>query len=64
MLTEDITIEELVAVRSKEAWEDGREEGLSKGREEGREEGYTEVFELLSQGLSVKEVKQHLLPQK
>jgi len=52
MLTEDITVEELAAVRYEEGWEDGREEG--------REEGHTEVFELLSQGFSIEEVKQRL----
>ena len=48
MLTEDITVEELAAVRYEE------------GREDGREEGHTEVFELLSQGFSIEEVKQRL----
>ena len=35
MLFEEISIEEIVAIRSREA----REEGLEAGREEGREEG-------------------------
>ena len=52
MLTDDISVEEIIAIRSKEAWEDGLEEGLGKGREE--------VFELLSQGLSIEEIRQRL----
>ena len=52
MLFEELTIEEIVAVRSEEA----REEGFTEGREEGREE----VFELLSQGLSIEEIRLRL----
>ncbi|MCL2214032.1 MAG: Rpn family recombination-promoting nuclease/putative transposase [Treponema sp.] len=52
MLTDDITIDEIVAVRSKEAWEDGLEEGREKER--------NYFLELLDQGLSVNEIKQRL----
>ena len=64
MLTDDITIEELAAIRYEEGWEDGREEGLFKGREEGlfkgREDERKYVLELLSQGFSIEEIKQRL----
>ena len=56
MLTEDITVEELAAVR----YEEGREDGREEGREEGREDERKYVLELLSQGFSVEEVKQRL----
>jgi len=44
MLTDDITIEEIVAIRSEEA------------REEGREEGKAEIIALLKKGLSPEEI--------
>jgi len=42
MLTEDITVEELAAVRYEEGWEDGREEGRKAGHAEGHAEGLKE----------------------
>ena len=39
MLFEDLTIEEIVAIRCEEAREDGLQKGHEMGREEGREEG-------------------------
>ena len=39
MLTDDITIEEIAAIRYNEGREDGWEGGLEKGREEGWEGG-------------------------
>jgi len=48
MLTDDITIEKIVAIRSEEA----REEGIEEGREE--------VFNLLIQGFSIEEIKERL----
>ncbi|MCL2213794.1 MAG: Rpn family recombination-promoting nuclease/putative transposase [Treponema sp.] len=48
MLNDDITVDELVAIRSKEAWEDGREE----------ERKY--FLELLDQGLSADEIRRQL----
>ena len=42
MLFEDLTIEEIVAIRCEEAREEGREDGLQKGHEMGREEGREE----------------------
>jgi len=49
MLTDEFTIEEIVAIRSEEA----REEGMEKGREEGREQ----VIALLKKGLSLEEIE-------
>jgi len=48
MLTDDITIEEIVAIRSEEA------------REEGREEERIYFLELLDQGIPIEEIKQRL----
>ena len=38
MLTDNITVEQFVAIRCREAREDALEEGLEKGRGEGRVE--------------------------
>ena len=48
MLTDDFTVEEIVAIRSEEA------------REEGREEGREEVFNLLNRGFSNEEIRKML----
>jgi len=60
MLMEDISIEEIAAIRYKEGREEGKEEGREEGRKEGKEEGHEEVFELLSKGLTAEEIKQRL----
>ena len=60
MLTDDISIEEIVAIRSEEAREEGREEGIEEGMEKGREEGRKYFLELLDQGISIEEIKQKL----
>lgn len=60
MLTDDLSVEEIVAVRSKEAWEDGHQEGLEDGREEAHTEARKYFIELLDQGLSINEIKQRL----
>ena len=39
MLFEEFSVEEIAAIRAKEAWEDGMEEGRERGREEGIFEG-------------------------
>ena len=60
MLTDNITVEQFVAIRCREAREDGREEGREEGRGEGRTERDSYFLELLDQGLSVSEIKQRL----
>ncbi|MCL2765816.1 MAG: hypothetical protein FWD40_11150, partial [Treponema sp.] len=57
MLFEEISVERLGAIRYKE----GREDGIEEGRAEGKAEGREEVFELMSQGLSVEEIKSRLI---
>ena len=53
MLTDNLTVEEIVAVRSEEAWEEGRTEGRTEGREEGREEEKISIARnLLAKGSS------------
>ena len=52
MLFDEMTIEEIVAVRSEEAREEGREEGHS--------EGINLALKLLNQNLSIDEIKQRL----
>jgi len=52
MLFEEISVERLGAIRYKE--------GLEDGVEKGKAEGIEEVFELMSQGLSVEEIKSRL----
>jgi len=52
MLFDDISVEEIAEIRAEEA----REEGLEKGREEERRY----FLNLLDQGLSIEEIKQHL----
>jgi hypothetical protein len=49
MLFEEISVEEIVAVRCEEA------------REEGREEERDKIMTMLSQGLSVEEIRQQLM---
>jgi len=51
MLFEEISIEEIVAIRSREAWEEGLEQGLEKGKEQGRDESYKIIAQnLLAEG--------------
>jgi len=57
MLLEEWNIEDAKEVWQEEAREEGLEKGLAKGREEGREE----IFELLSQGLTIEEIKLRLM---
>jgi flagellar biosynthesis/type III secretory pathway protein FliH len=56
MLTAEYDREMDIAVNRREA----REEGRKEGREEGREEERHYFLELLSQGLSVEEIKARL----
>jgi len=57
-----------IAVNRREAWEEGREDGLEEGLEKGLEKGRTEgreesrhyFLKLLSQGLTIDEIKQRL----
>ena len=72
MLLEEWNLEDAKAVWYEEAREDGLAEGRAEGRAEGHAEGHAEgfcqgqqhVLELLSQGLSVDEVKQRLAENK
>ena len=41
-------------------WDDAKEVWKEEGREEGREEERGYILELLNQGLSMEEIKQHL----
>ena len=52
MLTDELTIEEIVAIRCEEACEEGMEKGLAEGR--------AEVINLFVQGLSVEEIRERL----
>jgi len=52
MLTDDFTVEEIAAIRSKEAWEEGWEKGYNESREY--------FIELLSQGFSVEELRKRV----
>jgi len=60
MLTDELSIEEIAAVRYREGREEGREEGElrgeKKGLERGLEKGREEVLNLLAQGLSPEEI--------
>jgi predicted transposase YdaD len=40
--------------------EEGQEQGIEIGQAKGRQEGHEQVLNLLSQGLSVEEIKQQL----
>ena len=68
MLYTEWNWDDALAVRYSEGHEDGVEKGLEKGLEKGREEGLEkglekgreEVLELLTQGLSVEEIKSRL----
>ncbi|MCL2210519.1 MAG: hypothetical protein FWB95_01195 [Treponema sp.] len=62
MLTDELTIEEIVEVRAKEAEEEGREKGMERGLREGRikgreEEKLTIARNLLAEGSTPEFVK-------
>ena len=60
MLTDELTTEEIIAIRCEDACEEAREEGMEEGMEKGREEERLYFLELLDQGLSIEEIKQRL----
>ena len=67
LLTEWNTEDAIAFAREEgreEGWEKGRKEGREEGMEKGREEGISEerqsFLELINQGLSIEELKQHL----
>jgi predicted transposase/invertase (TIGR01784 family) len=51
MLTEEPSMEEIIAIMSKEIREESREEGLEQGREEGHEQASMQIAKnLLAEG--------------
>ena len=54
MLFEEMSVEEIVAVRSEEAREEGREKGREEGLETGREKGLTEASFNIARNLLAK----------
>ena len=60
MLTDELTMEEIIAIRCEDACEEAREEGMEKGIAEGMEKGRKYFLELLDQGITIEEIKQRL----
>jgi len=58
MLYTEWNMEDALAV----AREEGHEDGFEKGLEKGREKEQREIYELLSRGLSIEEIKLRLQP--
>jgi len=54
MLTEEPSIEEIVAIRSREIWEEGLEKGIEQGREQGMENGREQASMQIAKNLLAK----------